>query len=139
MDKSILNDYIDACKLIKETEEDIRELERRKEIVHDSVKGSNPDFPYQPQSFRIEGIREETQDRSCLEDDRQILEERKANAKKLKLDVEAWMNTIPMRMQRIIKYKIFEGLTWEQVAQKMGRKTTGEAVRKEFENFMRNS
>lgn len=30
-------DYIDACELIKETEEDIRKL-RKQEIVHDKVK-----------------------------------------------------------------------------------------------------
>lgn len=37
-----------------------------------------------------------------------ILEGRKANAEKLKTKVEAWMNTIPMRMQRIIRLKHFE-------------------------------
>lgn len=37
MTKQILMDYIDACELIKETEEDIRKL-RKQEIVHDKVK-----------------------------------------------------------------------------------------------------
>ena len=31
MDKQILQDYIDACELIKETEQDIQRLQRKKE------------------------------------------------------------------------------------------------------------
>lgn len=139
MDKNILKDYIDACELIRETEEDIRKLERRKEVVHDSVRGSNPDFPYQPQSFRIEGTQEDVRDEICLEYEKKLLEERKTNAERLKLDVEAWMNTIPIRMQRIIKHKIFEELTWEQTAMKIGKKATGDSVRMELERFLKNN
>ena len=40
-------------------------------------------------------------------------------------------------MQRIIRYKIFEGMTWEQVAVKMGRKATADSVRMEMERFLR--
>ena len=48
MDVKILEDYMDAMELIKETEEDIRRLKRRrKTIIQTNVKGSNPDFPYQ--------------------------------------------------------------------------------------------
>ena len=57
------------------------------------------------------------------------------NAEELKLQVEVWMLSIPFRMQRIIKYKIFEDLTWQQVADRMGRKTTEDSVRKEFQRF----
>ena len=46
------------------------------------------------------------------------------------------MLTIPIRMQRIIRYKIFEELTWEQTAAKIGRKATGESAKKEFQRFM---
>ena len=47
------------------------------------------------------------------------------------------MNSISVRMQRIIRYKIFEKMTWEQVAKRLGRRATGEGVRKEYENFMK--
>jgi hypothetical protein len=33
MDKKILADYIDACELIRETEEDIRKLDKKKSII----------------------------------------------------------------------------------------------------------
>ena len=47
MDKNALNEYIDACVLIKETEEDIEKLRRKRQtIVKDSVSGSMNQFPY---------------------------------------------------------------------------------------------
>ena len=56
MDKHILDQYIDACALIEEVEEDIRKLKKKKKtIVQTNVSGSNPDFPYNPQHFKIQG------------------------------------------------------------------------------------
>ena len=138
MDKRILYDYIDACELIKETEEEIRKLRKKKKtITRTNVSGSNPEFPYNPQHFEIEGTTFTYKDDSNLREEEKILEERKKNAEKIKLEVERWMNTIPNRMQRIIKHKIFDELTWQQVAQKMGRKATGDSIRMEFNNFMK--
>ena len=65
-----------------------------------------------------------------------MLDQKKEDAEKIKIQVEEWMNTIPQRMQRIIEYKIFEKLTWKQVAKEMGRDATEESVRKEFERFL---
>lgn len=138
MDKNILNDYIDACALVQETERDIRALKKkRKTIIQTNVSGSNPDFHYQPQHFKIEGTTFTYADDSALRWDEGLLERRKANAEKIKLNVEEWMLTIPARMQRIIRWKFLEELTWEEVAVKMGRKATGDSVRMEFTNFMK--
>ena len=138
MDKNILNDYIDACALVQETERDIRALKKkRKTIIQTNVSGSNPDFPYQPQHFKIEGTTFTYADDSALRWDEGLLERRKANSEKIKLNVEEWMLTIPARMQRIIRWKLFEGLTWEETAAKLGRKATGDSVRMEFTNFMK--
>ena len=137
MDKNILDQYMDACALIKETEADIQELKKRKRVVQDSFKGSNPEFPYQSQSFHIEGTTERTGDWSLLAAEQRILADRKANAAKIKTEVEAWMNTIPQRMQRIIRMKIFKNLEWERIADEIGRGATGDSVRKEFERFIK--
>ena len=138
MDKHTLNDYIDACENIKDTEEKIRKLNRRKKtIIQTNVDGSNPDFPYERKRFKIQGVAFNYEDDKSLRIYRKTLEERKRKAEELKLQVEQWMNTIPNRMQRIIRYKIFEGMTWEQVAQKIGRKATADSVRKEFEKFLK--
>ena len=138
VDKQILYQYIDACELVKETEEDIRKIKQtRKRIEQDIVKGSSHDFPYTPVNFHVEGLSySAVSDPRGLEVQEQILEERKAAAQAIKLQVEAWMLTIPQRMQRIIRYKIFEEMTWAEVAVKMGRKATADGVRVEFQRFM---
>ena len=136
MDKDILSQYIDACELIKETEEEIKKLNRKKKtVIQTNVSGSNPEFPYNPQHFKIQGTTFNYADDSQLRYQKKILEERKSQAEQLKINVEGWLNTIPPRMQRIIKYKVFEELTWQQVARKMGRRATEEGVRKEFNRF----
>lgn len=137
MDKNILNDYIDACENIKDTESEICKLNKRKHtIIQTNVSGSNPDFPYEKKHFKIKGTTFTYKNDAQLRFYEGILKERKKNAEELKLQVEEWMNTIPNRMQRIIRYKIFEGMTWEQVAAKLGRKATGDSVRMEYNNFM---
>lgn len=138
MDKHILNQYIDACALVKETEEDIRKLKKRRQtIVQGVVKGSMKNFPYTQKNFHIEGVPYSVvQNPGALELEEKLLEERKARAEAIKQQVEAWMSTLPLRMQRIIRYKVFGGMTWAQVAVRMGRKATADSVRMEFNNFM---
>lgn len=137
MDKDILKQYIDACEAVKETEEQIRQLQKnRKTVVVDAVKGSMHDFPFAEKSFKVTGIAHSVlEDPGQLDREELILEERKAAAAQIKSQVEAWLNTIPVRMQRIIRYRDFEELTWRQVAMKMGRKATEEGVRKEYQRF----
>lgn len=135
-EKSILMDYIDACELIKETEEDIRKL-RKKEIVQDKVSGSNPEFPYQPQSFSLSGAVEKSLNDRELEKEKRLLQQRKENAKQIKAKAEEIINRAPVRMQRIIRYKFFERLLWEQVAIKMGEGKTADAYRKELSYYLK--
>ena len=139
VDKQILYQYIDACELIRETEEEIRRIKRqRKRIEQDVVKGSSRDFPYTPTNFHVEGLAYTViRDPRSLEVQEKILDQRKAAAEEIKLQVEAWLVTVPPRMQRIIRYKVFDGLTWQQVAEKMGRKNTENSLKKEFERFMK--
>ena len=138
MDKQILKDYIDACAQVKETKDALQKLQKaKKRREQDAVKGSSHEFPYTAQTFHIEGIAYPlVQDPG--EEDRleEILRERLRNAEKIKHDVEVWMNTISMRMQRIIRYKIFEEMTWNEVAERMGRKATELSIKKEYQRFM---
>lgn len=138
MDKHILDQYIDACALIEETKKDIQKLRQKKRtVIQTNVSGSNPEHPYNPQHFKIQGTTFTFREDSQLRMEEKLLEKRKADAEKIKIQVEEWMNTIPQRMQRIIKYKVFENLTWQQVAQRMGRDATKDSVRMEFNNFMK--
>ena len=131
-----MSQYIDACELIKETEEEIKKLNRKKKtVIQTNVSGSNPEFPYNPQHFKVQGTTFSVRDDSQLRYQQKILEERRRQAEQLKTNVEEWLNTIPPRMQRIIKYKVFEELTWQQVARKIGRKATETSVKKEYQRF----
>lgn len=139
MDKSILQEYIDACELVKETEMEIQKLNRKKKtLIQTNVKGSMHEFPYVEQHFKVQGTTFTVKDDSSLRYEEKLLEQQKARAEQIKLQVEEWMLTIPSRMQRIVKYKFFEGCTWERVAIKIGRRASGESIRKEFENFFKN-
>ncbi len=139
MDKQILEQYIDACELIKDTKEEIRKLRKhRSQIQQDSVKGSAHEFPYTLQTYHLEGLGYATvKDPDELDRMEELLAERIRNAERIKRQVETWLNTVSPRMQRIIRYRIFEELTWAQVAVKMGRKSTPDGIRKEFEAFMK--
>lgn len=135
--KSILEAYVDACALVKETEEDIQKM-CKQETVLDKVKGSNPDFPYQAQSFKVSGVVETVIEHGeSLEREKELLHQRRENAEKIKVNAEKVMADASIRVQRIIRYKVFEGLTWEEVAIKMGGKATAESVRKEYQRFLR--
>lgn len=136
MDKKILEDYIDACEFIKETEAEIKKLKKKRKTVIDKVRGSNPDFPYQPRSFGIAGTTTTYADEDLIKSEEHILETQKRQAEELKQGVEEWMQEIPFRMQRIIRYKIFSGLSWEETATLMKCKAGGEAMRKEYDRFM---
>jgi len=136
VDKKILSDYIDACEIIKETEAEIGRLEKKRKFVQDKVTGSNPDWPYEPRSFNLGGSVETVEDASQLDFEKHILEIQRKTANELRIQVEGWMVEIPFRMQRIVKYKFFNRLSWEEVATLMKAKS-GESVRNEFKRFMR--
>lgn len=139
MDKEILKQYIDACEQVKEAKADILRLKKnRKKIVQDRVSGSAHEFPYTAKSFHIEGLSYPVvKDPDELDRREAILQERLQKAEEIKRRVEAWMLTIPQRMQRIIRYRIFEELPWGEVAIKMGRRATADSVRMEYTNFMK--
>lgn len=138
MDKEILEQYIDACELIKDTKEEIGKLrKRRRQIQKDSVKGSAQEFPYTLQTYHLEGLGYATvKDPDELDRMEELLAERIRNAERIKRQVEAWLNTVAPRMQRIIRYRVFDDMTWAQVAVKMGRKATEASVKMEFQRFM---
>ena len=110
---------------------------RSKDFMIDKVRGSNPEFPYQAQSFSISGIVENCFNESDIKKEMLLLQQRKKNANRIKREVDTWINTIPIRMQRIIRYRVFERLSWNEVADKMGRNATADSIRMEYFNFIK--
>ena len=96
MDKKLLSDYIDACELIRETEQQIRRLQdKQSETTQDSVRGSNPEFPYNAQHFKIEGTTFSMRDDARLLEKKKLLADRRAATEETRVQVERWMVTIP--------------------------------------------
>ena len=136
MDKQILKDYIDACELVKETEEDIQALEvKKKQVEHICVKGSNPEFPYQEQHFSAEGTAFSWADDASLRDELKALAERKRLAEQIRARAQQEINRAPARIQRIIRFRYIKNMSWEKVADRMGRGSTGDSVRMELDRF----
>ena len=112
--KEVLEAYMDACALVEETERDIQKLCRQG--AGDGCAGHT--------RYKLPGGSRET------------LQQRREKAGQAKADAERVISGATVRMQRIIRYKVFEEMTWEQTAAKIGRKATGDSVRMEFERFM---
>ena len=108
--KEILEAYMDACAFVREIEKDIQKL-CRQEAGHTS---------YNPPMQR----------------EKEILRQRVEKAEKAKEDAERVIAGASIRMQRIIRYRVFDGLSWDTVAAKMGRGATAESVRKEYQRFL---
>ena len=138
MDKEILKQYIDACEQVKEAKAALLKIKKsRKRVEQDRVTGSSHEFPYTTKSFHIEGLAYPAiKDPDELDRRETILRERLRRAEEIKQQVDLWMLTIPQRMQRIIRYKIFEDMTWTEVAARMGRNATELSVKKEYQRFM---
>lgn len=113
--KEILETYVDACALVKETERDIQKLYRQ---------GAGNSGAGHPGYKLPDGSREN-------------LQQRREKAEQARVDAERIMGGASARMQRIIRYRVFEGLSWYEVAAKMGRGATAESVRKEYQRFLR--
>lgn len=133
VDKEILDQYIDACSILKEIEQEVKKLEKEKcKIEKDKVFGSNHDFPYQRQSFSIEGVVE----KNALERKRKVLQKQRAQAEEIKLLVEEWIPTLPLRTQRIVRLRFVDGLSWRDVARKIDRRATADSIRIELQRFL---
>ena len=122
--KQVLNDYVDACELVRETEEDIEILQNEESMMtSDKVKGSMEEYPYIETSFNIKGADERQVEH--LRRKRMILNERKAKAESIKLRALEVINQAPIRIQRIIRFRYEKKLTWEEVADRMKGSTSG--------------
>lgn len=131
MDKKILKEYEQACAIIRETKGRMIALrERGEDEVQQTVKSSGP-FPYTERTVHMTSPTREARKESS------ILKWQIARAEEIKAAVEKELEKAPLRIQRIIQIKYFEGKTWEETAERIGRTATTESVRKELERFFK--
>ena len=134
MEKKLLEDYMDARALVKETEQRIERLKERKTVLHDKVSGSMHEFPYAPTSFKVEGT--PRAEMEIIAQEERLLYLQKADAMECQLAIAKRLENAPMRLRRIISLRYEDNLSWEEVADRV-RAISGEAARKEFERMLR--
>ena len=143
MDKDILVQYTDL-------QEEIRDIRRRVErargqmerletegTVLDAVKGTRQDGTFG--SIRIEGFpyADYEKRRRSLQSYLLKLAEMEEKLLELTNQAEEYINSIEdSRMRRIVQYRILDGLSWYEVADRMGGKATSDSCRMYFERFL---
>lgn len=143
MDKDILVQYTDL-------QEEIRDIRRRVErargqmerletegTVLDAVKGTRQDGTFG--SIRIEGFpyADYEKRRRSLQSYLLKLAEMEEKLLELTNQAEEYINSIEdSRMRRIVQYRILDGLSWYEVADRMGGKATSDSCRMYYERFL---
>lgn len=144
MTKTVLVQYIDLKHEIVEIESRIQRLQDKLKRINDegnvryAVKGGDGGL----QTFHIEGfpVAEEDEAKFLLSKNIRILNERKAKAEELVVEVESYINQIDdSRMRRMITLRYIDGLSWWRVAEKMGKGYTEDSCKKQMERFVKNN
>lgn len=146
--KHILNQYTDLQQEIVETKEKIKNLENQieklekriaeieaGEIVKDKVRGGLGGI----QSFTIEGIptKEYQKKKMELYIKKELIENRKNTLKTLELEILRQLSEIEefikslsdSYLRQIVTLRVIKGLTWLEVAEKVGGGNTEDSVR----------
>lgn len=123
MDRKTLEEYPLMEQRIQTKKERIRKLKAMApQAEHGVVRGSNPDFPYQPVSFHTSGynIRDDEKRRYQIYSLTESMEKDVEVTEKRRLEVEAFIEEIAdMTDQLIFTYIYLDRLTQEQAAMKL--------------------
>lgn len=142
--RTALEQYIDLKKEIEEIEVRIQRLQKKLDRINKegnvryAVKGGDGGL----QTFHIEGfpVAEEDETKFLISKNIRILNERKAKAEELVVEVESYINQIDdSRMRRMITLRYVEEHQWWRVAEKMGKGYTEDSCKKQMERFIKNN
>ena len=139
--KHVLAQYIDLQKELSEVENRISRLDAQIEriesqgCVKDKVMGGEGGL----QPFQIEGFPypEYTSKRTLLLSSKLRQEELEVKIKDMINEIEAYIFGIEdSHMRRIASFRVIDGLSWSQVAVKIGGGNTDESVKKAFYRYL---
>ena len=106
-------------------------------ITTDTVRGSDPIFPYAERMFTITGIDYESHRRK-VERLQRRLERRTEDLIDLVVEINEYVESIDDSLIRqIITLRHINGFTWEQVAAHIGGNNTADGVRMIHDRFLR--
>lgn len=130
LDKDVFKEYLNIKAEIKDLEQRIKKCES--EIVIDTVTGSSPEYPYTIHPISICGV---ANDDSLQNRYRKLVNK----LKKEEGEIEKFIETLPQsRYRRILRYRVFDGMSWKEVAAKMGYRYSETTVRRIFNKVVEN-
>lgn len=141
INKSILKQYTDLIKECEELKPKISRLEKQLQqiesdgVVTDKVKGGLGGI----QNFTIKGFpfKKHSEVRSKLIIAQGLLNDRYERAVMMVDEVEGFISSIEdSYIRRIVSFRVTDGLTWMEVAEKMGGNNTEDGVRKAYDRFL---
>ena len=139
--KEVLAQYIDLQEEQKEVTERISKLEKQIDKIEsdgavvDKVRGGLGGI----QSFKIEGFPypEYSRKKTLLYNRKAILSELEMEITERLNEVEQFIKSVQdSHLRRIITYRVVEGLSWNEVADKIGGGNTEDSVRRAFDRCM---
>lgn len=128
--KERLEQYRDICKEIEEIKADIA---KRELLVTDTVIGSAPDYPYTTHPISVQGLADYHSRRIFVT---QMLKDQITKLEAERTEIEHFLNDIQdSELRRIYRMRYVKGLTWQQVAFRIG-KHDEQYPRKKAEKFL---
>lgn len=120
MTKELMEQYPDICV-------EITELEKRmRSSVTDTVSGSSAEYPYNQHPVSIRGVPPEFSKQLDI-------------LKKQKSEIEQFVFGLKDSGQRcLVTLRALQGLSWAQVAARMGVHYTEEKAKKRYQRFLKN-
>ena len=129
MTRERLDQYLDLKREIFLLEAEIESLsDKAGEIVTDVVS-SSAEFPFSKHSVLISGLC--VRDLERLEARRQLRSERKGRVYREAMEIDRFIDSIEdSQMRQLLSLKYLTGMSWRQVARRLGGKNTEEGVKK---------
>ncbi len=140
--KHILEQYSSLLQEQQELRNRISKLEQKLERIRtgdnvkDAVKGGDGGL----RIYHLEGYptAEDDETTYLLNKNRRLLEERRRKIDEMVVSVEEFLNTMDdSRMRRMITYRLIDKLSWQQVAERMGKHYTEYSCKKQMERFLK--
>lgn len=130
LEKKDIEEYLDIQAEIKDLE--CRIKQRKKELVTDTVMGSDPGYPYLKHPMSIYGVQ--------IDDELQARRRKLvAKLKEQEAGIEEFIESLPRsRERRIVRYRVIDGMSWNEVAAKMGHRYSEDGVRMIFGRVTKN-
>lgn len=114
MTKELLEQYPDICRELEDVERKLHQP------VADTASSSGNEFPFTQHTITIRGIQPK-------------LIKQRDRLQAQKEEIEMFIQSLPnSKLRRLVDYHVVKGLSWEQVAAKMGHRETVWGVKSRY-------